>query len=294
MLLSQGVSRDTTGAWASLRQRLQRLHSLEPLGLHGFLLGRVRVARADAPIPGAAELDECLLQLKRLAAVPSKRCASSKRSATGSPLGGLGSKRREGHGLGPCTMLAEPLRRDYLLHCLVAMRLSAMGLDGWSLQDLQALPHRDLEWLGQLPTVVREPGRWPAAVTPRCTSLIPKLGEEGPLGTPRGGDQPWPLVLKRSMGCPVTALVAMRELWHTRGDVSGANLEGLVSALVLGGSALHDEDRSVLVLRAQIQAAATSGAGSGAGRLERSLRDQDLDPLCPNSGRRTTLARRGS
>ena len=47
---------------------------------------------------------------------------------------------------------------------------------------------------------------------------------------PGGGDQPWQLVLKRSMGCPATAPVVVRELWHARGNVSRADLEGLVSA----------------------------------------------------------------
>ena len=65
----------------------------------------------------------------------------------------------------------------------MAMRPSAMGLDGWSLQDLRALPDRVLQWLAQLLTLIEGMGQWPTLLAQGYTSLIPKPGEEGPLGT---------------------------------------------------------------------------------------------------------------
>ena len=63
------------------------------------------------------------------------------------------------------------------------MRPSAMVLDGWSLQDLRALPDRVLHWLAQLPTLIEEMRQWPTLLAQGYTSLIPKPGEERPLGT---------------------------------------------------------------------------------------------------------------
>ena len=40
----------------------------------------------------------------------------------------------------------------------MAMHPSAMGLDGWRLQDLRALPDRVLHWLAQLLTLIEEMG----------------------------------------------------------------------------------------------------------------------------------------
>ena len=65
----------------------------------------------------------------------------------------------------------------------MAMRPSAMGLAGWSLQDLRALPERVLDWLAQPLTLIEEMGQWPALLAQGYTSLIPKAGEEGPWGT---------------------------------------------------------------------------------------------------------------
>ena len=80
-------------------------------------------------------------------------------------------------------MLAKQLTGPYLRRRLMAMRRSAMGLDGWSLQDLRALPNPVLHWLAQLLTLIEEMGRWPTVLAQGYTSLIPKPREEGPLGT---------------------------------------------------------------------------------------------------------------
>ena len=62
---------------------------------------------------------------------------------------------------------------------------------------------------------------------------------------PHGGDQPWHLSLKRSMGSPASALVVVRELWHVRGVVHSEDLEGLVTVLAQGGSTtLHSSEQS--------------------------------------------------
>ena len=53
------------------------------------------------------------------------------------------------------------------------------------------------------------------------------------------------------MGSPVAAPVVVRELWHARGELYGDDLEGLVSVLLLGGSAvLHADSTEVHLLRA--------------------------------------------
>ena len=64
---SMGAVGSVVGPWVSLQRRLQRLHRLRPPGLDGFPLGPAQVALADTTALGAAELDERLLQLKRLA-----------------------------------------------------------------------------------------------------------------------------------------------------------------------------------------------------------------------------------
>ena len=67
---------------------------------------------------------------------------------------------------------------------------------------------------------------------------------------PHGGDQPWQLSLKRSMGSPASAPVVVKELWHVRGALHSEDLEGLVSVLALGGSTtLHSSEQSVYVPR---------------------------------------------
>ena len=88
-----------------------------------------------------------------------------------------------GHLLHRVPILAKQLTGRYLRHRLMAMRPSAMGLDGWSLQDLRALPDRVLHWLAQLLTLIEEMGQWPTVLAQGYTSLIPKPGERRPLGT---------------------------------------------------------------------------------------------------------------
>ena len=65
---------------------------------------------------------------------------------------------------------------------LMAIRPSAMGPDGWSLQDLRALPNRVLHWLAHLLMLIEEMGQWPTVLAQGYTSLVPKPGDEGPLG----------------------------------------------------------------------------------------------------------------
>ena len=68
---------------------------------------------------------------------------------------------------------------------------------------------------------------------------------------PDGVPQPWPCALKRLMGSPAAAPVVVRELWHARGELFGDDLEGLVSVLPLGGSAvLHAVGAAVHLPRA--------------------------------------------
>ena len=67
---------------------------------------------------------------------------------------------------------------------------------------------------------------------------------------PHGGNRPWQLSLKRSMGSPASAPVVVRELQHMRGALHSEDLEGLVSVLAMGGSTtLHSGGQSVYVLR---------------------------------------------
>ena len=49
------------GTWTSLQRRLQSLHDLRLLGQHRFPVEPVRMAWAEAPVPGTLELDECML-----------------------------------------------------------------------------------------------------------------------------------------------------------------------------------------------------------------------------------------
>ena len=63
------------------------------------------------------------------------------------------------------------------------MSPSSMGLDGWSLQDLGSWPDCVLDWLAQLLQLVEDEGQWPGVLAEGYTFLIPKPGEEGPLGT---------------------------------------------------------------------------------------------------------------
>ena len=48
---------------------------------------------------------------------------------------------------------------------------------------MRSLPLRLLDWLAELLTLVEVTGRWPEVLARGYTALIPKPGEEGPLGT---------------------------------------------------------------------------------------------------------------
>ena len=59
--------------------------------------------------------------------------------------------------------------------------IPSLGLDGWSLEDLCALPDQLLEWLADLLREVERQGRWPLLLAEGYTALIPKEGPPGPL-----------------------------------------------------------------------------------------------------------------
>ena len=241
----QGRGESTSHSWCALRRRVQRLHELQMPELARFPLTPQAVANAGAPVPSAAAGDECIEQLKRLAATQVQREDRERVQAwrswlqaewgtkpgavyrwlkeegfsppvvfiarpDGTPTayvqemdelvraawGPINRKYAEGpepcpdafvakygHLLYRVPVLAKQLTGPYLRRRLMAMRPSAMGLDGWSLEDLQALPDRVLNWLAQLLTLIVEVGRWPTLLAQGYTSLIPKPGEEGPLGT---------------------------------------------------------------------------------------------------------------
>ena len=241
----RGRGESTSHAWCALRRRAQLLHELRMPELARFPLTPQAVANPGAPIPSAATLDECIAQLKKLAATQVQREDRERVQAwrtwlqaewetkpgavyrllkeegfsppvvfiarpDGTPTanvqemdelvraawGPINRKYAEGpepfpeafvakygHLLHRVPMLAKQLTGPYLRRRLMAMRPSAMGLDGWSLQDLRALPDRVLQWLAQLLALIEEMGQWPALLAQGYTSLIPKPGEEGPLGT---------------------------------------------------------------------------------------------------------------
>ena len=241
----RGRGESTSHSWCALRRRVQRLHELQMPELARFPLTPQAVANAGAPVPSAAALDECIEQLKRLAATQVQREDRERVQAwrswlqaewgtkpgavyrwlkeegfsppvvfiarpDGTPTANVQEmdelvraawgpiNRKYAEGPEPCPdafvakyghllyrvpMLAKQLTGPYLRRRLMAMRPSAMGLDGWSLQDLRALPDRVLNWLAQLLTLIEEVGRWPTLLAQGYTSLIPKPGEEGPLGT---------------------------------------------------------------------------------------------------------------
>ena len=105
-----------------------------------------------------------------------------------------------GHLLHRVPMLAKQLTGPYLRRRLMAMRPSAMGLDGWSLQNLRALSDRVLHLLAQLLTLIEEMGQWPTVVAHGYTSLIPKPDEEGPLGA-RPLTCPWSTYFGQGLVC---------------------------------------------------------------------------------------------
>ena len=241
----RGRGESTSHSWCVLRRRVQRLHELQMPELARFPLTPQAVANAGAPVPSAATLDKCIVQLKGLAATQVQREDRERVKAwrawlqaewgtkpgavyrwlkeegfsppvvvivrpDGTPTanvremdelvraawGPINRKYAEGpepcpetfvakygHVLHRVPMLAKQLTGPYLRRRLMAMRPSAMGLDGSSLQDLRALPDWVLHWLAQLLALIEEVGQWPALLAQGYTSLIPKPGEEGPLGT---------------------------------------------------------------------------------------------------------------
>ena len=80
-------------------------------------------------------------------------------------------------------MISGPLTRRRLRRALMRMHRSALGLDGWSLEELRALPDHLLEWLADLLREVKRQGRWPLRLAEGYTALIPKEGPPGPLNT---------------------------------------------------------------------------------------------------------------
>ena len=79
-------------------------------------------------------------------------------------------------------MHLQPLTGEKLCRRLRRMKPSALGLDGWSLGDLRALP-RGLHWLAALLRLVEDQGCWPARLAEGYTALVPKDGPPGALNT---------------------------------------------------------------------------------------------------------------
>ena len=91
--------------------------------------------------------------------------------------------RRYGRHVRCVPMISGPLTGRRLRRALMRMHPSAPGLDGWSLEDLRALPDQLLEWLADLLREVERQGRWPLRLAEGYTALIPKEGPPGPLNT---------------------------------------------------------------------------------------------------------------
>ena len=91
--------------------------------------------------------------------------------------------RRYGRHVRCVPMISGPLTGRRLRRALMRMHPSALGLDGWSLEDLRALPDQLLEWLADLLREVERQGRWPLRLAEGYTALIPKEGPPGPLNT---------------------------------------------------------------------------------------------------------------
>ena len=91
--------------------------------------------------------------------------------------------RRYGRYVRCVPMISGPPTGRRLRRALMRMHPSALGLDGWSLEDLRALPDQLLEWLADLLREVERQGRWPLRLAEGYTALIPKEGPPGPLNT---------------------------------------------------------------------------------------------------------------
>ena len=88
-----------------------------------------------------------------------------------------------GHHLRCVPMVSAPLTGERLSQRARPMKPSALGLDGWALQDLRALPPDLMDWLAALLGVVERTGRWPGALTRGYAALVPKEGPPGALHT---------------------------------------------------------------------------------------------------------------
>ena len=88
-----------------------------------------------------------------------------------------------GHRLRCVPMVTAPLTGERLSQRARAMKPSALGLDGWALQDLRALPPDLMDWPAELLCVVERMGRLPGAPTCGYTALVPKEGPPGALNT---------------------------------------------------------------------------------------------------------------
>ena len=91
--------------------------------------------------------------------------------------------RRYGRHVRCVPMFSGPRTGRRLRRALMRMHPSALGLDGWSLEDLCALPDQLLELLADLLREVERQGRWQLRFAEGYTALIPKEGPPGPLNT---------------------------------------------------------------------------------------------------------------
>ena len=81
------------------------------------------------------------------------------------------------------SMLASKLKGELLCKRRRAMSPSSMGLEGWCMHDLWSLPDWALHWRAKLLQLVEDARQLPGVLAKGYTSLIPKPGEEGSLGT---------------------------------------------------------------------------------------------------------------
>ena len=108
--------------------------------------------------------------------------------------------RRYGRQVRYVPMISGPLTGRRLQRALMRMHPSALGLDGWSLEDLRALPDQLLEWLADLLREVERQGRWPVRLAEGYMALIPKEGPPGPLNTRPLTVSPWSTTSGRGSG----------------------------------------------------------------------------------------------
>ena len=63
------------------------------------------------------------------------------------------------------------------------MRLSPLGLDGWSVPDMRAMPPTLMQWLVELLSLVEHRGRLARVLVWGYMALVPKDGLLGALNT---------------------------------------------------------------------------------------------------------------